>query len=891
MTDTLLLIDGHSVAYRAFFALPVENFATSSGQSTNAVYGFTSMLINLLRDENPTYVAVAFDKSSHTFRTDEYPLYKAQREASPEEFRGQVELIKEVLDAMQIVHVDLDEYEADDIIATLARQGELAGMKVLISTGDRDALQLVDDEVTVLYPRKGVSDLVRMTPDVVFERYGVPPARYPELAALVGETSDNLPGVPGVGPKTAAKWLTQFDGLGNLLDRNSEVTGKVGESFREHLEDVRRNRRLNRLVDDLALPVGIEELHRQEIDREAVHRVFDSLQFRTLRERLLEILGTPVKVEDAQTIDTGIQELDPGELEAWLAEINDQPVGVDFIGSWGAGTGTLESISIATAESAVFVGMTELDPRDALALREWLSERSPKAVHSLKGPLLALWAQGWELDGVSCDTELAAYILQPDARTYELSDLSIRHLSRELRSPDTGTVSTQDAFDFDLSISEAAKTESILRARTVLDLSVALTAELTLQKQILLLTEMELPLTFTLARMERAGIAVDEGGLEELRAGFEGRVMRAEQEAYGILGRSINLSSPKQLSGVLFDDLQMPKTKKTPSGGYTTDAEALNWLYLQTGHPFLKHLLEHRDAIRMRQTVDGLLKTVGEDGRIHTTFTQTIAATGRLSSLEPNLQNIPTRTAEGRQIREGFVVGAGYECLMTADYSQIEMRVMASASGDEHVINAFKSGVDFHTMTSSRVFGIAPEDITPEQRAKVKQMNFGLAYGLSAYGLSTRLGISVAEANRLVDDYFATFGGIRDYLDSIVEEARKTGFTETLFGRRRYLPDLNSTNRQRREMAERMALNAPIQGTAADIIKRAMLNLERALADEGMSSRILLQVHDELILEVGIGERDRLETIVRQEMGQAADLKVPLEVSVGFGQSWLEAAH
>ena len=891
MTETLLLIDGHSVAYRAFFALPVENFATSSGQSTNAVYGFTSMLINLLRDENPTHVAVAFDKSSHTFRTDDYPLYKAQREASPEEFRGQVELIKEVLDAMRIVHLDLEDYEADDIIATLAREAELAGLKVLISTGDRDALQLVDDEVTVLYPRKGVSDLVRMTPEVVLERYGVPPARYPELAALVGETSDNLPGVPGVGPKTAAKWLTQFDGLDNLLDRNAEVTGKVGDSFRDHLEDVRRNRRLNHLVDDLALPIATEQLQRQEIDREAIHKVFDALQFRTLRERLLEILGASGSVEDAPAFDLGVVELDSGELGDWLTSIGTAATGVDFVGSWGAGGGSLESIAISTAGLAVFLELDELDSVDEEALRVWLANSSPKSVHSVKGPLLALWARDWELGGVACDTELAAYILQPDARTYELGDLSIRHLNRELRSPDTGAVSAQDAFDFDLSISEATKSESMLRARTVLDLSVALSAELTRQGQSQLFLEMELPLTFTLARMERAGIAVDEGTLEELRAGFEGRVVHAEQEAYGILGRSINLSSPKQLSGVLFDELHMPKTKKTPSGGYTTDAEALNWLYGQTEHPFLKHLLEHRDAIKLRQTVDGLLKTVGRDGRIHTTFTQTIAATGRLSSLEPNLQNIPARTAEGRQIREAFVVGEGYDCLMTADYSQIEMRVMASASGDEHVINAFRSGVDFHTMTSSKVFGVAPADITPEQRAKVKQMNFGLAYGLSAFGLSTRLGIPVSEANRLVEDYFATFGGIRDYLESIVEEARKTGYTETFFGRRRYLPDLNSTNRQRREMAERMALNAPIQGTAADIIKRAMLNLEKALLSQGMASRILLQVHDELILEVGVGEREQLEEIVRREMGQAAELDVPLDVSVGFGQSWLEAAH
>lgn len=889
--EVLLLIDGHSVAYRAFFALPVENFSTSTGQYTNAVYGFTSMLINVLRDEKPTHVAVAFDVSRQTFRTQQYSQYKANRSASPAEFSGQVDLIKEVLDALNIVHISMDGFEADDIIATLATQAPGQGLKVLVCTGDRDTIQLVNPDVTVLYPRKGVSDLARLTPEAVLERYLVTPARYPELAAMVGESSDNLPGVPGVGPKTAAKWLDQFDGLENLLRRSDTLTGKAGESFREHIEDVKRNRELNALVADLDLPVAVEQLRRRDWDREAVHTLFDGLEFRVLRDRLLEALPTH-EPEPTGGFEVQGEVLAPGAVAAWLDRHGRSPLtGVDLRGHWRAGTGDVTGIALASADgTACWIDTAAMDPADDAALAAWLADPDRrKALHDAKGPLLALWARGWELNGLASDTQLAAYLLRPDQRVYDLADLSIRHLHRDLSVGSGGTQADSDqlAFDFE-DPTEGA--DAMVRARAVIDLAAALDAELDERGGASLLAEVELPLLHTLARMERTGIAVDVDYLERLRSDFDAAVRDAEADAFAILGHPINLGSPKQLQQVLFDELAMPKTRKTATG-WTTDAEALDSLFAKTEHPFLAHLLRHRDQIRLRQTVEGLLKSIADDGRVHTTYVQTIAATGRLSSTDPNLQNIPIRTADGRRIREAFVVGAGYECLMTADYSQIEMRIMADQSGDDGLVEAFRSGVDFHSMTASRVFGVPAGEVTGAMRAKIKAMNFGLAYGLSAYGLSQQLKIEVSEARALMGEYFERFGHVRDYLADVVAEARKTGFTETILGRRRYLPDLTSSNRQRREMAERMALNAPIQGSAADIIKVAMLDLESGLAKAGLRSRMLLQVHDELVLEVASGERDALAALVRDKMGGAVDMAVPLEVSIGTGRSWHDAAH
>ena len=888
----LLLLDGHSLAYRAFFALPVENFSTTTGQHTNAVYGFTSMLINVLRDEQPTHVAVAFDVSRQTFRLAEYSEYKAKRNKTPDEFGSQLPLIEEVLNALRIPFLKKDGFEADDIIATLVTQAVADGMEVLILTGDRDSLQLVTETSTVLYPMRGVSDLARMTPAAVEAKYGVPPHRYPELAAIVGETSDNLPGVPGVGPGYAARWINQYDGLDNVIEHADQITGKKGEALRAHLGDVIRNRHLNALVRDLDLDYRPADLALQPWDRHEVHTLFDGLEFRVLRDRLFETLESEEEIDDSG-FELRATRLGGGEVAGWLAEhapsgTDTTRTGVAVQGSWRAGTGEVWSVALAAPDgTAAWFDASQVTPEDDAALVAWFGDAdAAKVLHDAKGPMLALAARGWTLRGLTSDTALAAYLVRPDQRSYDLADLTLRYLKRELRqeTADSGQLSFDEIED-----SGAADT-AMLHARAVLDLAEALDEQVEEHGGTRLLAEVELPLVDCLAGMEEIGIAVDLDHLESLESHFGGEVKAAAEEAFAVIGKEINLGSPKQLQVVLFDELGMPKTKRTKTG-YTTDADALAALFVKTEHPFLSHLLRHRDVSRLRQTVEGLLKTVASDGRIHTTFNQLIAATGRLSSTDPNLQNIPVRTEEGRRIREGFVVGPGYDCLMTADYSQIEMRIMAHLSEDEQLIEAFRSGRDFHSITAAKVFEVDADDVTLEMRAKIKAMNYGLAYGLSAFGLGQQLKIEPGEARVLMDDYFETFGGIRDYLAGVVDEARRTGFTETILGRRRYLPDLTSDNRQRREMAERMALNAPIQGSAADIIKVAMLNVERAIREAGLASRMLLQVHDELVFEVAEGERETLDALVRAQMGGAAELTVPLDVSVGTGRSWHEAAH
>ena len=883
----LMLIDGHSMAFRAFYALPTENFSTKSGQHTNAVYGFVSMLINLLRDEQPTHIGVAFDLAGPTFRAEIYPEYKATRKATPQEFIGQIELIQQVLDALNIRWVNEVGNEGDDIIATLATEASGKGWQSVIVSGDRDSFQLIDERTTVLFPRRGVSDLSRMTPESLEEKYQVPPSRYPELAALVGETSDNLPGVPKVGPKTAAKWLAAYDGLDNLLASADTVAGKVGESLRSHIDEVMRNRRLNALVKDLSLPIGVGDLERENYDPKALDAVFNSLEFGAmLRERLMNILGSQNTSFESIELDQEILTKN-GELSDWLAENSNQLIGIDVNGRWGNSDLDISAISLATSNGqAVWFDVVQLSSEDEKALAQWLADvKKPKAIHGAKRPLQAIWARGWQLGGLVCDTELAAYLLRPDQRKYELNQLALSYLGRQLKAGEE-TQSLQDALDIDCGDAN----ESMLRAGAVVELAQVLDKKLDEIGQIKLLTDLEQPLAWVLAEMENTGIAVDLEVLEGLRQDFDSKVASASRAAFEAIGHELNLASPKQLQVVLFDELKLPKTKKIRSG-YTTDAEALAKLYEKTSHPFLESLLAWRDAIKLLQTVDGLRSAVGADGRIHTTFQQTIAATGRLSSSDPNLQNIPIRTPEGVRIRDAFVVGAGFDGLMSADYSQIEMRVMADVSGDEALINAFNSGVDFHTMTAARVYRVPAEQVSSQMRAHVKQMNYGLAYGLSAYGLSSRIGVPVDQAKSLMKDYFATFGKVRDYLNGIVEEARKNGYTETILGRRRYLPDLVSSNRQRREMAERAALNAPIQGSAADIIKVAMLRVDKALKEAQLKSRILLQIHDELVLEVAGGEREEVAQIVTEQMAKAAQLKVELKVSIGYGHSWHEAAH
>jgi DNA polymerase-1 len=907
VTDTLLLLDGHSLAYRAFFALPVENFATTTGQPTNAVYGFTAMLINVLRDEKPSRVAVAFDRSEPTFRHEQYVEYKAGRTKAPDEFRSQVSLIFEVLDALGIRHLSAPGFEADDIIASLAAQAEAEGCDVLIVTGDRDTFQLVSDKTTVLYNSRGVSDMKRYDPAGLQEKYGLTPAQYPDFAALRGDPSDNLPSIPGVGEKTATKWIVEYGSLENLVNRVDEVKGKAGDALREHLGNVLRNRQLTTLLRDLpADVVGATpaELTPEPWDREKIHQLFDTLQFRVLRDRLYQTFpdGLPGAVRTgaqapaspaaakptAFEVDASV--LGPEEVPAWLAEhASSERMGLALDGQWLGGRGRVTGIAIAAPDgTGAYLDPAALTPDDERALGEWLaSEAHPKALHDAKGPMHALASHGFVLDGLTSDTALAAYLALPGQRTFDLADLALRYLGKELSDPAGDNVQ----LTLDGSGEEEAAFALVLRARATLDLAAALDADLERRGATRLLHEIELPLVTVLAEMERTGIAADTDHFAEMSATLYGEVKGAEQAAYAVVGEEFNLGSPKQLQYILFDKLGLPKTKKIKTG-YTTDSEALtNLLANNPDAEVLSHIMRHRDVSKLKSFVDILTLATGDDGRIHTTFNQTIAATGRLSSTDPNLQNIPIRTLEGRRIREGFVVGPGYETLLTADYSQIELRIMADLSGDAALVAAFESGHDFHATTASRVFGVDPHDVTPEQRAKIKAMNYGLAYGLSAFGLSNQLRISVDEARMLMDDYFKEFGGVRDYLQSIVAQARLDGYTSTIMGRRRYLPDLTSDNRQRREMAERMALNAPIQGSAADVIKVAMLRVSAAIKQAGLKSRMLLQVHDELIFESAPGELAALTSLVKAEMGAATDLRVPLEVSTGTGRSWAEAAH
>ena len=891
----LLLLDGHSLAYRAFFALPVEKFSTTTGQPTNAVYGFTSMLINLLRDERPTHIAVAFDLSRQTWRSEEFAEYKANRSTSPADFKGQVELIKEVLGALRIEVLTAENFEADDVIATLTTRAEAEQMEVMICTGDRDALQLVTPKVTVLYPKRGVSDMTRFTPEEVQDKYGLTPAQYPDFAALRGDPSDNLPGIPGVGEKTAAKWIREFGSLGELVDRVDEVPGKTGDALRGSLSSVLQNRRLTQLVRDVELTADPVDLVAQPYDREAVHEIFDNLQFKVLRERLLE---TFEQADETSTegFDVAGVRLQAGQVRPWLATHAMSTVGVSIRGTWAPGGGDVSTITIADAAGvSAVIDVTGLDPDDDAAVAEWLADPSrPKVGHDLKGPVNALFARGWTVAGITCDTALAAYLALPGQRAFDLGDLVQRYLHRTLDAPEVEAQPEQLSLSFDepADADEQAADERVemIKALAVIDLAAALQVSLADSGQQALLVDMELPVMAVLGRMERTGIAVDVPYLEDLRSTFESEANTAALAAYAVIGHEVNLGSPKQLQVVLFEELNMPKTKKTKTG-YTTDADALTWLHEQTEHPFMTHLLRHRDVMKLKTTVEGLLKAVGEDGRIHTTYLQTVAATGRLSSTEPNLQNIPVRTDEGRQIRAAFVPGTGFENLITADYSQIEMRIMAHLSEDESLIEAFRSGEDLHTAVAVRAFGVPASEVTAELRRRIKAMSYGLAYGLSAFGLSGQLKISVEDARQQMDAYFARFGGIRDYLRRAVDVARLEGYTQTLFGRRRYLPDLTSDQRQRRELAERAALNAPIQGSAADIIKVAMLNVQARLDAEGLSSRLLLQVHDELLCEVTPGEQDAVTLILREEMAGAFPLAVDLDVSVGVGPSWDAAAH
>ncbi len=868
-----MVVDGHSLAYRAFFALPVENFTTKDNQHTNAIYGFLSMLVNLIKAEQPTHMAIAFDTSRHSFRTDVYPEYKATRSESPQEFKGQIPLLQDCLAAMSIPVLTKEGVEADDILATLAAQGAEQGYDVLVVSGDRDTIQLVTDDVTLLYPSvQGVSQLKRYDPTTVQERYGVRPEQYPDIAALVGETSDNLPGVPKVGEKTAVKWLTQFGSLDDLLERSEEIKGVVGGNLREHIEDVRRNRRLNRLLTDVELPVAPDDLAVTPIDAQAVRDIFARLEFRTLLPRVFEAVGAGEVADDPTTtvVLPEPTQVSAADFVSW-AEAQTDDIAVRLVVQGGAPT----RLGAASGEE-----LRELDWNDDVVevLRPWLESASPKVLHDAKPQVKALRRLGVRLSGLAYDTSLAGWLLRPSFPDKTLGDLVERYLGEKLPEADPtqlvpeteGATPSQEAW-FALRVATALREDIPESVAAVL-------------------TDIELPTLLTLADMEVAGVAVSHDVLSTFSGELATRAEGLAQEAFGIVGREFNLGSPKQLQEVLFDDLQLPKTRKTKTG-YSTDAAVLADLQESHPHPFLGLLLQHREATKLRQIIESLDTAIQADHRVHTTYVQTGSQTGRLSSTDPNLQNIPVRTEESRRIRSAFQVGEGYESLLTADYSQIEMRIMAHLSGDEGLIEAFNSGEDLHRFVGARVFGVEPSEVTSAMRTKVKAMSYGLVYGLSAFGLSKQLRIEQSEAKQLMVEYFARFGAVRDYLRASVMKAKEVGYTETIFGRRRPFPDLASPNRVLRENAERAALNAPIQGSAADIMKIALLHIHEDLRTEGLASRALLQIHDELVVEVAPGEWDAAERIVRTRMGDAANLTVPLDVQVGRGRDWNEAAH
>ena len=850
MKKKLLLLDGHSLAYRAFYALPVDNFMTSTGQHTNAIYGFASMVINLIRDEKPTHIATAFDVSRKTFRSEKFPDYKANRATTPDEFRSQISYINELLDALRIPHFELEGYEADDVIATFVDRFK-KDCDIIICTGDRDSFQLVSEGVTVLYPKKGVTELARMTPDAVFEKYGLTPAQYPDFAALRGDPSDNLPSIPGVGEKTATKWIQEFGSLKELVAKVDSVPGKAGDALRNSLSSVLTNRELTQLRHDLPLNPALGEMEWQGVDASHINKLFDTLEIKALKERIAALGG----VSDPQpppTSEVKVREVGRKELEKLLPA-----------------TGL---IPLVLSEESAAVSFSPLEvltiPRSELT--DLLKKEERWVIHGAK-----YWIRSGVLSRVAVDTEIASYLLNPGSRDLELVDVLRKFCGIEL--PAMG----QDLFTEDWNPSAAAH---------LLTLWDYLNKELERHNALRLYQELEIPTMEILSRMESLGIGVEKKKLSELRTYFETEENLQIKKAYDSVGHEFNVASPKQLQSVLFEELALPKTKRIKTG-YSTDAESLEWLFATTQHPVLEALLRVREVSKLKTTIEGLLSAVGADNRIHTTFQQTITATGRLSSTEPNLQNIPIRTEEGRRIRDCFVAQEPYVDLLTADYSQIEMRIMAHLSDDHELLEAFRSGEDLHSTVASQVFNVKVADVDADMRRQIKAMSYGLAYGLSSYGLAQQLDISPTDASILMGKYFERFGGIQSYLKEVVRIARDKGYTETIMGRRRYLPDLNHENRQRREVAERMALNAPIQGSAADIIKVAMVNVDRAIASEKLKSRLLLQVHDELIFEVAAGEHEKLETLVRREMGGAFPLKAPLDVNVGFGKSWDQAAH
>jgi DNA polymerase-1 len=929
--NRLLVIDGHSMAFRAFYALPTESFLTDSGQYTNAVHGFTTMLLKLIREEEPTHVALAFDLDTPTFRHASYEEYKGGRAKTPEEFLGQIDLIRQVAEAMNIQALSVEGYEADDIVATLSALAEAQGWETLVVSGDKDTFQLVTEKTKLLYPTSGISKLPKLDPASVEEKYLVPPRLYPDLAALVGEAADNLPGVPKVGPKTAAKWLREYGSTAELIEHADEIGGKVGENLRASLDNVRRNLELNALLKDLPLPIALADTELTLPDREAVESLFDALQFNQVRERLFDTFAK--RFPESGGEDAAPSALPEVQIAAsaqdfatFLAEAGSAPVALAVCADRSGeshstkvkrdeAARSAEALAVVltaaeqddaaeggetTDPAALAVSLTEADQELEKAVADWLADpQAPKLVHDYKDAGKRLAWRGLTFRGAVEDTVISGYLIQPDRRNFAFAELVTQYLGASTEPAEhRGEPAEQAQPDLFASaaaihaVPSADLERAALHGALLHRLSAVLGKELRERDAQQLLEDMEIPLAEILLQMELTGVSVNADKLSALDHDFASSIESSAQAAYAVVGREVNLGSPKQLQAVLFDELQLPtqgvKKNKT---GYSTDVETLQALLEKTENDFLVHLMAHRDASKLRQTVTGLIEARSDDGRIHTTYAQTVAATGRLSSLHPNLQNIPVRTSAGRRIRDAFEVGPGYENLLTADYSQIEMRIMAHLSGDEELITAFREGEDLHNFVGSRVFGVGTDEVSAEQRSKIKAMSYGLVYGLSSFGLSKQLGIGVDEARELMNEYFERFGAVRDYLREVVEQAKRDGYTSTLYGRRRYLPDLTSDNRQLRQMAERAALNAPIQGSAADIIKRAMIDLDGALRSSDLQSRLLLQVHDELILEVAPGEQEELRGLVESRMSSAADLCVPLDVHVGVGRSWHDAAH
>jgi DNA polymerase I len=875
-----MVVDGHSLAFRAFYALPVDSFQNREGQHTNAIHGFISMLLNLLRNENPTHIAVAFDISRFSFRTRVNPDYKGTRAETPAEFKGQIPLLQEALAAMNITTIQKEDFEADDILATLSVRGKDEGFHVWVVSGDRDTIQLVNDDVTLLYPNvRGVSELKRYDRDAVHEKYGIEPHQYPDIAALVGETSDNLIGIDKVGEKTAVKWVNQFGSLAEILAHADEITGVVGEKLREQKDRAIQNRQLNRLITDVELPVVLSELERKPINEASVREVFDKLQFKTLLTRVLKELGDGEAAEAVEAPSTEvppIKELIDEELAFWIAAKSakgTKPLGVRVQTLDGAVIG----LGLSAIDDSAWVPW-KAGTGDYVALEEWLAGPSPKYVHAGKQQVKALRRSGLDLNGVVMDTSLAAWLIKPGSKSEDLAAQAYDFLGETLPQadpnqlvPDTEGLSPASEAWYIFRIAEYLAEKIEPGSRGVLD-------------------TIELPLVPVLATMELTGITVNRETLSGLTTELTASAADIAAKAFAEIGKEINLGSPKQLQEVLFEQLGMPKTRANKTG-YSTDAAALADLQELAPHPFLGLVLEHRDATKLLQIISTVDKTIDATGRVHTTYEQTGSATGRISSNDPNLQNIPVKTATGRRIRSAFEKGEGFSTLLTADYSQIEMRIMAHLSGDEGLIEAFNAGEDLHRFVGARIFHVDPTDVTPVMRTKVKAMSYGLAYGLSAFGLSKQLRIEQKEAKELMADYFARFGAVREYLRGVVAQAKIDGYTTTIFDRKRPFPDLASSNRVLRENAERAALNSPIQGSAADIIKRAMLGVHADFTERGLASNMLLQVHDELVFEVADGELDEVTDIVRTRMGGAADLTVPLDVQIGTGNNWDEAAH